>query len=136
MSSFGEILASFKADEEAENIVAIIDDHDLQNGLIAWKAVRIKYRASQDCQEKDPVAKWQWLWGQIDYDPVEFGVVAGVKAQDVGRLITRLKGLRLIYPDGTVHNLASQFLQSIIMAKLKQASPRVAKVSSPKPTSA
>ena len=132
MSSFGEILAEFKKAEEAENIVAIIEDNDLQNGMIAWKSVRIKYKAASDCQDKDPVAKWYWLWDQIEYNANEFGVVAGSKAQNVGALITRLKGLRLIYPDGTVHNLASQFLQSIIMGKLRQATPRAAKVSTPR----
>jgi len=118
MSSFGEVIAEFKKNEEAENIVAIIEDNDLQNGMIAWKSVRIKYRAATDCKDKDPVSRWYWLWDQIEYNANEFGVVAGSKAQNVGALITRLKGLRLIYPDGTVHNLASQYLQSIIFVKL------------------
>jgi len=52
MSSFGEILSEFKKSEEAENIVAIIEDNDLQNGMIAWKSVRIRYKAATDCQEK------------------------------------------------------------------------------------
>jgi len=124
MASFGEILASFKKDEEAENIVAIISDDELQNGLIAWKSVRIKYKAATDCKEMDPTARWEWLWSQIDYDSQAFGVVAGAKAQDVGRLIARLSGLRLIYPDGTINTLSKQYLQTIIMSKIRSSSPR------------
>ena len=135
MSSFGEVLSEFKKAEEAENIVAIIEDHDLQNGMIAWKSVRITYKHPTDCQEKDPVAKWYWLWSQIDYNPTEFGIVSGSKAQNVGALLTRLRGLRLIYPDGTIHNLASQFLQSVIMSKLRAATPRAAKSSPAKNSS-
>jgi hypothetical protein len=123
MPSFGEMLASFKASEEPENIVAILEDDELQNGMIAWKSVEIRYKAASDCTLKDPVAQWNWLWAQVSYDATIFGVVAGSKAQDVGRLITRLIGLRLIYPDGTVHRLARQYLQSKIMSKLKQVSP-------------
>lgn len=127
MASFGEILASFKEDEEPENIVAIIDDEDLQNGMIAWKSVRIRYKAASDCMEKDPVAKWEWLWNQIEYDSFAFGTVAGVKAQDVGKLIMRLTGLHLIYPDGTINKMARQYLQTIIMSKIRSATPRAQK---------
>ena len=49
MASFGEILAWFKSEEEAENIVAIMGDEDLQNGMIAWKSVRIRFKAATDC---------------------------------------------------------------------------------------
>jgi hypothetical protein len=118
MSSFGEVLASFKKEEEAENIVAIIDDDELQSGMIAWKSVRIKYKAATDCKEMDPTARWNWLWEQIEYDSQGFGIVAGAKAQDVGRLIARLCGLRLIYPDGTINTLAKQYLQTIVLQKI------------------
>lgn len=118
MSSFGEVLSGFKEDEEPENIVAIIDDEDLQNGMIAWKSVRIRFKPALDCPENDPVAKWEWLWNQIEYDSFAFGTVAGVKAQDVGMLITRLMGLHLIYPDGTINKLARQYLQTIILQKI------------------
>ena len=119
MASFGEILSDFKGDEEAENIVAIMGDDDLQNGMIAWKSVRIRYKAATECLDKDPVAKWNWLWDQIEYDSNMFGVVAGAKAQDVGKLVERLSGLRLIYPDGTINNLAKQYLQTLIFQKIK-----------------
>ena len=124
MASFGEILSEFKGDEEAENIVAIMGDEDLQNGMIAWKSVRIRYKAATECLHKDPVSKWNWLWDQIEYDSNGFGVVAGAKAQDVGKLVERLSGLRLIYPDGTINNLAKQYLQTLIMSKIRSATPR------------
>jgi hypothetical protein len=127
MASFGEILAGFKGDEEPENIVPIIDDDVLQTGMIAWKSVRIRYKAATDCMEVDPTAKWEWLWDQIEYDQWAFGTVAGVNQKDVGGLLSRLKGLRLIYPDGTISKLAKQYLSTIIMSKLKAMTPRVAK---------
>jgi len=126
MSSFGEILAEFKANEEAENLVAILDNSELQNGMIAWKSVQIKYKPASDCQEKDTVARWNWMWSQIEYDSNGFGVVAGVKAQDVGKLLARLIGFRLVYPDGTVAKLASQLLQGIIFSKIGKAVSRSA----------
>jgi hypothetical protein len=127
MASFGEILNTFKKDDEPENIVAIINDDKLQNGMIAWKSVYIKYKAATDCTDKDPVAQWNWMWDQVEFDANKFGVVAGIKVQDIGAVLSRLKGLHLIYPDGSINRLAKQYLQSIIMSKIRAAQPRPAK---------
>jgi hypothetical protein len=135
MASFGEVLADFKSNEEAENIVSIIDNDELQNGMIAWKSVQIRYKTASDCQEKDGTARWDWLWKQIEYDAMGYGIVAGVKATDVGKLLARLNGLRLIYPDGTINTFARQYLQTIIMSKIRQATPRGSKSSQPQPQS-
>jgi hypothetical protein len=127
MASFGEVLAGFKNSEEAENVVAILNNEDLQNCLIAWKSVRVRYKSASDCSEVDPNAKWEWMWTQINYDMETYGMVAGIKMQDVGRAVERLKGLRLIYPDGTINTMAKQYLQSIIMTKIKSLLPKKGK---------
>lgn len=128
MASFGEILAGFKNSEEAENVVAILNNEDLQNCLIAWKSVRVRYKPASDCTDVDPIARWEWMWLQIEYDMQTYGMVAGIKMQDVGRAVERLKGLRLIYPDGTINTMAKQYLNSIIMTKIKSLLPRKTKL--------
>lgn len=121
MSNFGEILAEFKklANNEAENIFPIMDDDTLTNGLIAWKSVKIKFKPLADCNKKEDSEKWEWLWDNIEFDMGSFGIVAGVKTQDAFGLFTRLKGFRLIYPDGTINLLAKQFLQAKILSQIK-----------------
>lgn len=135
MASFGEILREFKDNEEAENVIAIVEDEALQNGMIAWKSVRITYLPAEDCKEEDSVSKWEWMWSRIKYDSHGFGVVAGAKTQEVGQLIARLSGLRLIYPDGTVNNLAKLYLRGVIFAKIggKSKKPTPATNSTPEP---
>jgi len=118
MASFGEVLQSFKSSEEVENVVAIIDNKDLQNGILAWKSVRITYLKAEDCIFKDPNDQWIWLWSRIRYDAKAFGTVAGVSAKDVGSLIERLSGLRLIYPDGTLNGTATAYLRAVIKTRL------------------
>jgi hypothetical protein len=137
MSTFGEILACFKkkSAEEPENIVPLIDDAVLTNGLIAWKSIVIKYKPVEQCPCSDEASQWEWLWNQIEFDTTKFGSVAGVKSQEVGALLTRLKGLRLIYPDGTIDNLAKQYLQSLIAAKIKKATRGLPKETKEKPLS-
>jgi len=124
MSSFGEVISSFKKNDEPENIVAIVNDEKLQNCMIAWKSVQIQYLPASDCDHKDPVAQWNWLWDQIRYDAEKFGIVAGIRLQDVGATLSRLKGYHLIYPDGTIDRFAKQYLQAIIMSKLRNIGPK------------
>lgn len=121
MASFGEILENFKRAEEScvENLSPLIEDVTLRNGLVAWKSVPIKYLQPSSCEIGDEAGRWNWLWTKIEYDQSTFGSVAGVKIQDIGPLIFRLKGLRLIYPDGTINSLARDFLQAQILAKLQ-----------------
>ena len=87
MSSFGEVLADFKKNEDAENIVPLIEDATLRNGLVAWKSVTIKNLAAEDCSYKDDTSKWNWLWSRVNYDPKHFGVVAGCKSQEADNLL-------------------------------------------------
>jgi hypothetical protein len=117
MSSFGEILADFKKSEEPDSIVPLIDGPSLRNGLVAWKSVAITYKAAEECPY---TAKWNWLWTRVEYDTTRFGVIAGVRVQDASVLLQRLIGLRLVYPDGTIHKFGKQYLQSLIFDKLKK----------------
>lgn len=118
MSSFGEVLKDFKQSEEPENIMPLVDDASLRNGVVAWKSVVIKNKKASDCPYKDDTSRWNWMWSQVEYDAAYFGVVAGVKVQEGRNLLDRLIGLRLIYPDGTVNVYAKQYLQALIMAKI------------------
>ena len=120
--SFGEVLADFKAQEkdEPENITPLVEDQTLRNGVVAWKSITLKYDTPSDCEEVDNNAKWDWMWRHVSFDMQDFGIVAGLKAQDAGSVFTRLKGLRLIYPDGTINVFARQYMQAIIFARLAQ----------------
>jgi len=116
--TFGEVLKSFKSNEQPDLIVPLVEDSSLRNAIVAWRSVVVKYTASDDCTEVIEAAKWEWMWDRTEFDVKAFGIVAGCKPQDARDLFTRLKGLRLIYPDGTINIFATKYLQSIIMAKL------------------
>jgi len=120
MANFGELLAEFKDSEEADNLVPLIEDQSLRNGLVAWKSVTIRFKEASDCTYKDETSKWNWMWQQIEYDSDTFAAVSGSKPQNAQALIIRLIGLRLIYPDGTVNILARKYLQAMIMEKINK----------------
>lgn len=127
MATLGEILDKFKRQEpeNVENIAPLTEDTELRNGLVAWKSVGITYKhAGAVCTAQDDVGQWRWVWEQVEFDSAHFGIVAGIRTQDIGSVLERLKGLRLIYPDGSINGMARQFLQSQIMAKLRGKRPQ------------
>lgn len=121
--TFGEILAQFKkkASDEPENIVPLMENDSLINGLIAWKSVIITYKELGQCPYSEDSRSWQWLWEGIEFDLGVLATVSGVRVQDVSALLTRLKGLRLIYPDGTINDIAKQYLSSLIANKIRSS---------------
>ena len=121
MSSFGEILGRFKKNEKPECIIPLCNDSKLKDALVAWMSVKIEYVDMQDCDLKDEQAQWHWMWSRVKYDQNQFGIVAGLKRHEISDFVTRLIGLKLVYPDGTINALASSFLQAEIMAKIGKA---------------
>lgn len=117
--TFGEVLNYFKKQESPDSIAPMIDDAELRNGVVAWKSVVIQYTNAEECDDSlSDAEKWNWLWQKTDFDVQYFGRVAGCPPQNARSLFERLKGLRLIYPDGTVNQFATQYLQAQIMNKL------------------
>jgi len=123
---FESLLARFKTLEVAESIAPMIDSESLRNGVVAWRAVEISCKdLSLECELERESEQWEWLWSNVNFSLNTFSIVSGCKGvQDAKYLFTRLKGLRLIYPDGTYNNFAASYLQAMIVAKLPKAKPK------------
>jgi len=133
MSNFSDILNHFK-EKEKENpecIVPLIEDSVLRNGLVAWRSVKTATEENGKCTELTEVGQWDWMWSTVKYDQRKFAQVAGVPEHEVQRLLNRLIGLRLIYPDGTVNTVAQDYLKALIVSKLPKL-PKMPKDKSPK----
>jgi hypothetical protein len=115
---FGETLADFKKAEAPEGIYPLLSEPPLCNALVAWRSVSIRYKKASECPVADDPGKWDWLWDQVEFDVGSFGVVAGCPSAEVANMLNRLKGLRLIYPDGSINEYAKQFLASQIIQKI------------------
>ena len=102
----------------------LVEDEELRKAVVAWKSVEIQYKSAAQCSHTGDVAQWNWLWEQVGFDENKFGVVAGLRAQDVGRMVSRLIGLRLVYPDGTISRYAKQYLQMQILSKIRMPQPK------------
>lgn len=131
--NIGEILGNFKKTESAESIIPLVESEELRNGVVAWKSIVVTYKAMEDCTDKDESAQWEWMWNQIYFDVKQFGIVAGISPQYCANLFMRLKGLRLIYPDGTINSIAAKYLVGLVMAKLPKPTKPPKAPKQPKP---
>jgi len=117
--SYGEVLSHFKEMKNIEKVVSLIGDKNLINALLAWKSVTITYKETGlFCDSPSENEQWEWLWKNVKFDLQKFTIVAGLKVQDGTFFFERLKGLKLIYPDGTIDPFASQYLTSVIVKTL------------------
>ena len=123
-SSYNEILVSFKKSQNHEAVVPLLEDVNLRNGLVAWTSVELQYTEGYldaECEIDTLNGKWKWLWAFVSYDEEDYRLVSGAKKHEVKDLVHRLKGLKLIYPDGSISNFAKMYLQGVVKVKLKMS---------------
>lgn len=123
-NNFIGICQYFKNISTPEKVVALMNDKKLIAAILAWKSVIIKRKSDEEdnCCLTEDNERWDWLWDMVEWDNQKYLLVSGLKVQDVETSFERLKGLKLIYPDGTVDKFATQYLNSIIMKALKTKS--------------
>lgn len=110
--SFDTVLAGFKAAENKEVALLVMEDPALRNLLAVWPVVAIE-RLGDEAED------WSGLWRAVRFSEEEAAELAGVSLGVAKLSIRRAIGLRLIYPDGSLHGLARMALQKRIKDTLQ-----------------
>ena len=116
-----EIIADYKLHEAdyMDNLIFILDEknNEIRNAIIAWKNVNVQLSDSVEINESND---WEYVWEHCRYDLKEFMNLTSLDRGDAGAMINRLRGLKLIYPDGTINNNASKVVRSITKKRLEK----------------
>lgn len=121
MSNFIEVLNYFKSKEQIESLLAILHDKKLQDVMIAWQNIKVSYNKElKDASHLDEHDKWELLWSNCSWDKQSLSALSGLNENDALRYILRLKGLKLIYPDGTISNTAAQYMRTEVKAIIQK----------------
>lgn len=98
---FELLLLRFKADPKNLNMMLLATDHELLRYSVIWKQVLVERVSRYPLDDT-----WQALWEcvRIDYDSI--AMLADDEMVKARKTVERLKGLQLIYPDGTLPELA------------------------------
>ena len=101
---------SLRAAENREVAALVVQDKALQRVLAVWLMVRreeLPQAVTGDMSFAD-------LWGAVRFDEREAVDLTGLPSGVGIAALRRAKGLQLIYPDGSVHRLASAVLKKAI----------------------
>lgn len=96
----------------------LLTDTRLLAYAVIFKQLAIE-RLMVDGEEAQPVeASWSALWDCVRVDLDAIALLADDELVKARKNIERLKGLRLIYPDGTLPDLATKIITKRIMEAL------------------
>lgn len=108
-----EAIAMARAGENRETAAIVVSDRDLQRILACWPMVpRSAVTEPQFPDEAAP--EWEALWDGVAVDEAALADLAGLPLGRAPVAYKRARALRLIYPDGSIHQVARVVLQALI----------------------
>ena len=110
-----DLLSKFKAGEDAtrERAYVICEDHRALKILSAWSSDVVSQSA-----KAPTVETWDDLWTGYAIDYAKIVIMSSLELKTVQNEVERLRLLRLIYPDGTIHKWARDVIRRKLFAKL------------------
>ena len=115
-------LANFKKaeDETRERVYVICEDPRALKVLAVWSETAIHYTGKSATRNRKPAItdSWEQVWDDVEIDHGKLVTMTGLDDKVVRSEVERLRLLRLIYPDGTMHKAARDVLRHKIASKL------------------
>lgn len=109
---FLELLDTYKENPRRESAALLLTDPILLRYCVIWKQVQVRRR-----DDRVVDASWAGLWDCVFVDLDTIALLADDELVKARKTVERLKGLRLVYPDGTLMGLADK----VIAKKLTDA---------------
>lgn len=115
---FEALLDQYKANPRRESVMLLLTDTRLLAYAVIFKQCAPE-RVLEFGVEVEPLeASWSALWDCVRVDLEAIALLADDELVKARKNIERLKGLRLIYPDGTLPDLATKIITKRIMEAL------------------
>lgn len=103
--NFDDLLEQYKASPRRESAALVLDDAMLFKYCVVFKQVKPK-RIHDWVMEPT----WDALWDCVTVDVERLALLADDVPAVALRYMERLKGLRLVYPDGTLQPLVDKIM--------------------------
>lgn len=108
-----ELIEHWRSQEVKEAAALVVEDKTLQKVLAAWPMVGV-VDSGIPCFAPDDAGSWDAVWSGLKVSLDALAALAGLQQGPAVQTFNRAKGLRLIYPDGTIHAVAKVVLQKRI----------------------
>ena len=110
--NFADLLANYKDNPRRESAAILLDDLVLFRYCVLFKQVPIRRLDDYPLENT-----WPALWACVEVDIPTLAMLADAVEVEARKALERMKGLRLVYPDGTVQELVDR----LIVKRLKDA---------------
>jgi hypothetical protein len=114
--SLPELLEPYRSAEEDEiHVAVVIDQDDLMRLCAAWTRIVVRWKQPVGKPPDNAAARWDWIWGGCEFDHDQLGRRAAVQDSKVLDRFEVLRGNRLLYPDGTLAEVAKRILRLAVI---------------------
>lgn len=111
--SIHELVERFRALEVKETAALVLTDKNLQRLLGVWPMVPRHVGAVEASMT------WEQVWSAVETDMTVLAELADMNAGMAALTLRRAVGLRLVYPDGSLHGMGKMVLQKSIKDALQ-----------------
>lgn len=119
MTDLADLLAPFKANESLSPIVALVDDTLAMQVLVVWPYVPKDWAEPTSGFPSDSNARWAWLWEGCQFSAHDYARMVDVGVSTLQRKLEKLRGARLMFPDGSIDARAESFVRNHIARGIK-----------------
>ena len=112
---FEALLASCKANPKRESAAVLLTDWKLLNYCVIFKQCPPTRRLVDGLAVEPQADTWAALWDCVECDFVALALLADDEVVRARQMVERLKGLRLVYPDGSLQDLVTKVVTKRIM---------------------
>ncbi|MDH4451377.1 MAG: hypothetical protein QE265_12435 [Rhodoferax sp.] len=116
--TYEELLEQYKANPRRESAVVLLDDAELLNYTVYFKQCPPERLLMAGDPVEPMAANWTGLWEcvAVNYDGI--ALLADDELVKARKMVERLKGLRLVYPDGSLPELVTKIITKRILGAL------------------
>lgn len=116
--SFDDLLEQYKANPRRESAMLLLTDAHLLSYAVIFKQCPPERRLV-DGEPMEPIeANWGGLWDCVTVNYEVIAMLADDELVKARKTVERLKGLRLVYPDGSLPELVNKVITKKVMDAL------------------
>lgn len=116
--NFDELLEQYKANPRRESAMLLLTDTRLLAYTVIFKQCPPERRLVAGEPMEPAEASWGALWDCVVVDLDAIALLADDELVKARKTVERLKGLRLVYPDGSLPELVNKVITKKVMDAL------------------
>lgn len=116
--NFDELLDQYKANPRRESAMLLLTDATLLAYAVIFKQCPPERRLVNGEPMEPVTANWGGLWDCVEVNFETVAMLADDELVKARKTVERLKGLRLVYPDGSLPELVNKVITKKVMDAL------------------